>query len=41
VTERFKALSPDEQKAITAFLKTLRAPGAEQGPGDPQSVAAR
>jgi cytochrome c peroxidase len=41
VTERFKALAPEEQKAITAFLKTLRAPGVDQGSASPHSLAAR
>ncbi len=41
VTERFKALSPDDQKAITTFLKTLRASGAEPVSASPHSLAAR
>jgi CxxC motif-containing protein (DUF1111 family) len=41
VTERFKALSSQEQKAITTFLKTLRAPWAEQGSASAHSLAAR
>jgi CxxC motif-containing protein (DUF1111 family) len=41
VTERFRNLSSENQQAIIAFLKTLRAPGALATAESPHKIAAR
>jgi CxxC motif-containing protein (DUF1111 family) len=41
VTERFQNLSAQDQQAIVAFLKTLRAPSSEPAAGESSRLAAR